>query len=177
RLIATQRPDVVTLQEAAQWRTGPPGGPATTIEFDFLQLLLDELARQGQPYTTVGIRQGLQIDVPSTLGTTIGFTDRDVIIARSDLAAGGFQLGNVQIQSFTTNLSATIPGQGAVTVPRGWVSVDVTSRDKTFRVVTSHPDAAASDLQTAQIQELLRGPLATSLPVVLAGDLNANATD
>jgi endonuclease/exonuclease/phosphatase family metal-dependent hydrolase len=177
RLIAAQRPDVVTLQEAAQWRTGPLGGPATTIEFDFLQLLLDELARQGQPYTTVGIRQGLQIDAPSTLGTTVGYTDRDAIIARSDLAAAGFLLGNVQIQSFTTNTSVQIPGQGAVTVPRGWVSVDVTSQGKTFRVVTSHPEPIPPDLEIAQVQELLRGPLATNLPVVLAGDLNANATD
>ena len=99
-----------------------------------------------------------------TLGTTIGFTDRDAIIARSDLAPGELQLANVQIQSFATNVSAPIPGQGAVTVPRGWVSVDVTSRGRTFRIVTSHPEPSPPDVQIAQVQELLRGPLATGLP-------------
>ena len=52
-------PILVGLQEASLWRRGEPGvldgpaTPATTVVYDFLQILLDELAAQGQPYTVL----------------------------------------------------------------------------------------------------------------------------
>src|ERR1700730_4509936 len=49
REIATKRPDLVGLQEASILRTGS-AVPATTVQSDLLQLLLDELAKLGQDY-------------------------------------------------------------------------------------------------------------------------------
>ena len=54
--IARTRPDLVGLQEVALWRSGPldltqVGVPnATTVDYDYLQLLLDALAARGQHY-------------------------------------------------------------------------------------------------------------------------------
>ena len=46
--IQTTKPDLISLQEVALWRTGEfdPEAPATTVAYDYLQLLLAELARQ-----------------------------------------------------------------------------------------------------------------------------------
>jgi hypothetical protein len=47
--IAHAKPDLVGLQEAAMWRTGPIGdpAPATTVVYDYLALLLAELRGAG----------------------------------------------------------------------------------------------------------------------------------
>ena len=51
--IAAAKPDVVGLQEATLWRTGPDPDHATDVMVDQLELLLDALAAQGQPYSVV----------------------------------------------------------------------------------------------------------------------------
>ena len=57
--ILEKKPDLVGLQEVALWRTGPPslapllGGPgpnATTVRYDYLQLLLDQLNKGKKRY-------------------------------------------------------------------------------------------------------------------------------
>jgi len=47
--IESNQPDLVGLQEVTTVHTGPFGGPATTLVFDQLQSLLDELASRGLP--------------------------------------------------------------------------------------------------------------------------------
>src|SRR5262249_6238251 len=54
REIARHRPDLIALQEATLLRTGT-GGPATTVQSDLLQSLLDALAALGQRYRAVAI--------------------------------------------------------------------------------------------------------------------------
>src|SRR4029079_15499640 len=59
--ILTEKPDLVGLQEVALWRTAPPsltpvltGEPtATTVRYDFLQLLLDQLNKGPDRYEVV----------------------------------------------------------------------------------------------------------------------------
>ena len=54
--ILSQKPDLVGLQEVAEWRTGPVsfaplmGSPptASTVRYDYLQLLLDQLNAGGR---------------------------------------------------------------------------------------------------------------------------------
>ncbi|MGH3307789.1 MAG: hypothetical protein ACRDOX_08870, partial [Nocardioides sp.] len=54
--IATNRPDLVGLQEVALWRSGPleptrVGVPnASTVDYDFLQILLQDLTEAGVEY-------------------------------------------------------------------------------------------------------------------------------
>src|SRR5688572_17659026 len=42
--IASRPPELVGLQEATLWRSGELGSVATTVELDFVQLLVDALA-------------------------------------------------------------------------------------------------------------------------------------
>src|SRR5438309_1556053 len=53
--IAATQPDVVGLQEASLWRTGPSGGPATTVTFDALQFAQALELLQGPLHTTTPV--------------------------------------------------------------------------------------------------------------------------
>ena len=173
--IQAKQPHLIGLQEVSIWRTGPIGEPATTVTYDALQSLLDELAARGLSYTPVAILTEFEAQAPSALGITIGFTDRDVVLARSDLATSGLQLSNVQAQHFATNFSFTSPILGQLTVPRGWISVDGKIRGKEFRFVNAHLESFHPGVQAAQASELILGPANTEFPVVIAGDLNTES--
>ena len=173
REIGAQHPDLVSLQEAGLWRTGPFGQPpATTVQYDAVQSLLDALKQQGLSYTPVAILNEFDLEGPSTLGFDVRYTDRDVILAR--VGDDAPEVSNVQQQHYATTL--TLPTVvGPVPVPRGWESVDVHIRGHFFRFVTTHLEAASASVQVAQGNELLQGPGNTSLPVVFAGDFNSAA--
>src|SRR5262245_28282363 len=106
---------------------------------------------------------------------TIGYPDRDVVLARSDLSPADFQVTTVEAQHFTIHLFLPNPLLGMPPVPRGWIAVDGTRRGRPFRFVTTHLESVSGTVQLTQAIELLQGPLSTTIPVVLAGDLNVNA--
>ena len=170
--IDSTRPDLVGLQEASIWQTGPFGGPATTVTFDALQSLLDALAARGLHYAPVAIVTEFEAEAPSALGINIRFTDRDVVLARTDLNPSELRLSNIQAQHFTTNLMFITPILGPLTIPRGWISVDGKIRGKSFRFVTTHLESFHPGIQAVQASELVQGPCNTPLPVIIAGDLN-----
>ena len=62
---------------------------------------------------------------------------------------------------------------GQVTPPRGWTSVDVKIRGKSFRFVDTHLEAFSAAVRNPQAAELLAGPAATDLPTVVVGDFNS----
>lgn len=177
REIETTQPHLIGLQEVSIWRTGPFGGPATTITFDALQSLLDALAARGLHYAPIAILTEFQAEAPSALGINIGFVDRDVILARTDLRLSELKLSNVQAEHFATNLMFTTPVLGLLTIPRGWLSVDGKVRGKNFRFVTSHLESFHSGIQAMQATELIQGPGNTDLPVIIAGDLNTDSAN
>lgn len=186
--IKETRPDLIGLQEAVLWRSQFPADfspmpNATTIEFDFVQLLLDALAARGLEYGIVAISTGTDAEAPGLLpdGTCcrdIRFTDREVILARTDLHTSDLKLSNPQVGNFATN--CVIPSiTGPTTILRGWAAVDGKIRGKEFRFVTTHLDgdclAFTSAIQVAQANEILQGPANTALPVIFVGDFNSNA--
>jgi endonuclease/exonuclease/phosphatase family metal-dependent hydrolase len=173
--IRAKQPDLVGLQEASIWRTGPLFGPATTVTYDALQSLLDELAARGLHYTPIAVLKEFEAEAPSALGIQIGFTDRDVLLARSDLRPSELKLSNVQAQHFTINLPITSPILGTLIIPRGWISVDGKIRGKRFRFVTTHLESFHPGVQAAQSAELVQGPCNTARPVIIAGDLNTES--
>lgn len=184
--IAAAGPDLVGLQEVALWRSQFPSDlspipNATTVEYDFLQLLLDALDARGVHYAPVVILTTVDQEGPRLTPAglqDIRFTDRDVILVRVDHKGPNLKLSNIDGQSFTTNVVVPgIPGlTGPVVIRRGWVSVDVKARGRTVRFISTHlitPDAPA--VQVAQAEELLAGPAATDLPVIMVGDFNSAA--
>ena len=53
--------------------------------------------------------------------------------------------------------------------------MQVKLRGKSFKFVTTHLETFSPDIQNRQAEELIAGPLQTTLPVILAGDLNSDA--
>src|SRR5712692_6753617 len=166
--IGEAQPALVGLQEVFQWLTGPLlSPPATTVQFDSLQSLLDALAQQGLHYAPVAISTNADIEAPSNLGFDVRLIDHDVLLARTDLP--DLTLTNIQVHHFVHFLSANSI-IGTITIPRGWISVDATIKGKTFRFLTTHLDSVSSAVRVAQGNELLQGPANTSLPVIFSGD-------
>ena len=176
--IAAAQPDLVSLQEVAVWQSsllfcpGAAIGPPTTIDAE--TALLDRLAVDGVSYHVVS--QLDEFNSTSIPGLPFSFLDRDVLLAR-DEPDGQLSIANVQAQHFSTLLTVPLPGLN-LTILRGWISADVTVRGFTARVIATHlqnrfgPAETGVPVQEAQAEELVTGPAATSLPVVIAGDLN-----
>jgi endonuclease/exonuclease/phosphatase family metal-dependent hydrolase len=185
REIKNADPDLIGLQEAALWRQGQvgvldggPATPATEVVFDFLASLRSELAALGDPYSVVRVQQEADIEAPagSPYNRDIRLTMRDVILAKASLPANELSVQSTNSANFSNNLTFNTVA-GPVTSTRGWVSANVTVHKHTFRFVDTHLEAFSNFYRTAQSQELLAGPLNTSGPVVLVGDLNSDPND
>lgn len=178
--IAITQPVLVGLQEVTTWRIGPGPNPSPVL-YDMLQELLDALKAQGQHYIPVVVVKEFELQGPlPDLVNFVSVTNTDVLLARSD--EDDLLLSNVQSSSFNTLL--TFPTLiGPVTVLRGWGSVDVNLHGQIFRFIVTHlenvvPQVPATMLiQEAQAGELIAGPANTQLPVVIAGDFNADAAN
>jgi endonuclease/exonuclease/phosphatase family metal-dependent hydrolase len=169
-------PDLIGLQEAELWRTEFPSNPttqATRVRYDFLQILLRELAARGLHYAPVASVENADFEVPTLLGLDLRLTDRDVILARTDLP-GVLAVSNPTGENFLNNLVLDLLGNPIV-IKRGWTSVDVQLQGCTFRLVNTHLDGDHPGVQLLQAQEVLAGPAATTLPLVLEGDFNSRA--
>jgi endonuclease/exonuclease/phosphatase family metal-dependent hydrolase len=179
--IEDSSPTLVGLQEVALWRIGAPfdPSPAQVVTYDFLQLLLDELASRGLHYAPVVIQTNFDAEVPAVYSQTnafdVRFTDRLVVLARTDLKTSQFKLEGTRAQQFTTNLTLPTTTLGTLTIPRGWISVDVKMRGKTYRFVNAHLESFSSEINYLQAAELLQTAANTNLPLIFAGDFNSDA--
>jgi endonuclease/exonuclease/phosphatase family metal-dependent hydrolase len=202
--ILQNEPDLVGLQEVALWRTAPPSlGPvfsgkpeATTVKYDFLQLLLAQLNKKKALYKPVVVQNefdfeapananGLPGDGPGGTGllanaeTNARLTMRDVILKRLH---SGVATSNPQSGNFSHLLVVKVAGAKEVSVTRGWTSVDAKVRgSKKFHFVNTHFEAFDNEaeypsIRAQQASELVApGGAATSgLPVILVGDLNSD---
>jgi endonuclease/exonuclease/phosphatase family metal-dependent hydrolase len=205
--INAQQPDLVGLQEVALWRTEPctesPLPPhATTVRYDFLKSLLDQLNKGKRRYTTVIAQPEFDFEVwantdgnESTsgpgcpLGSEINgrLTMRDVILRR---VGKPMTVTNVKAEHFK-NLLQVKPGGVAVNVTRGWTRADVKLKGvPKFRFVNTHLEAFDNqptnhvnnntDVGNGQIRELqakelfAAGGPAASKRTILVGDLNSD---
>ena len=185
--IAEAKPDLVGLQEVTLWRTQFPGDAhlpgggtsATTVAYDFLELLLDALAERGEEYVVAASVTNFDAEVPTvTAGdprlTDVRLTDRDVILARRDL-----QTRNPIGEQFQTRIPLLLGGAMQVIIPRGWTSVEAKFRGEWFRFVNTHLEVESptvfGQVQLAQANELRQLLATESLPVILVGDINSDA--
>lgn len=189
--IVAQDPAVVGLQEVTRWETYSSYDPATrtaanpTVQYDFLELLLDALAAKGADYREVsGATSHNFASGPIPMATTTGLgavamSDRDVIIRRADVLATNPRNG-----SFDTIIAFTLADGSTIPVHRGWGSVDVRDKGRAFRFVNAHLEAFGVPggvdeevIRVAQVQELLAAHEWTPLPTVYVGDYNSAAPD
>jgi endonuclease/exonuclease/phosphatase family metal-dependent hydrolase len=194
--IAAKKPDIISLQEVTLWRTGASVIDATDVLFDQLDLLLDALAGRKVSYYVVNSQELTDIAVPMDLAylglpqdpqlAAIRFTDRDVILARSDLHKSQISITSTAKGLYGAALDFDLLlGLGSpIPVDRGWISVDLKIGNEPLRFFGTHlestyPGAGAFDLlaqsiQAAQATELVGLMDADQMPVILAGDFNAN---
>jgi endonuclease/exonuclease/phosphatase family metal-dependent hydrolase len=178
RLIGEKQPHLVGLEEVSLWETAPYSTtPVFTTQYDYLQLLLDSLQAQGTPYKAVVVNNNFTATLPVTLNlSTLGrYTQRNAIIARTDLGNGELFLTNPQDMLFQTYIPLTVGGQ-PLNIKRGWASVDVQFRGKWFRFVVTHPEAFNIPVRMAQAAELVTVLSGSPYDVIVAGDLNAYRT-
>jgi endonuclease/exonuclease/phosphatase family metal-dependent hydrolase len=173
--IADRRPDLVALQETALWRHGPLGAPATTVDYDFLQLLLDALAAQGARYQAVAVQQESDVSVPAFLGGSlqnVRLTMRDVVLKR---AADDVKVLDGSGANYVTRIPVTLAGQTLAFI-RGYDVVDVRAGSKAVRFIDTHLESESSDVAYAQAAELLAGPAApgNGWATILACDCNSD---
>jgi endonuclease/exonuclease/phosphatase family metal-dependent hydrolase len=174
---ARSKPDLIGLQEAALWQTGTasasfPPPPATAVSYDFVQILVDALNARGLHYAAVAVTRNASVQAPGRFPfgfMNVRLTDRVAILARTDVP---LTISDVQVGNFTHN---TVIGTlaGRLVVLGGWASVDATLGGHTVRFVTTHLDSSSGTVRTAQAAEVVRGPLSTTLPVILTCDCNA----
>jgi hypothetical protein len=175
--IARTSPVVVGLQEVALWQRGPDPQHLTPT-YDFLSILLQALADQGLRYRAAAVDVNFSGTLPIALDLTdwASFTDRDAIIVRSDVPSSVLKASNPAAGNYQAKFVVPL-GDGYVEIPRGWSTVDVKFRGKSYRFADTHLEAYNSTVRDAQAVELAGMLSASPLPVVLVGDLNSPPDD
>jgi endonuclease/exonuclease/phosphatase family metal-dependent hydrolase len=203
--ILGNEPDLVGLQEVALWRTAAPSlGPvfsgrpeATTVKYDFLQLLLSQLNKGKKRYRPVVVQDEFDFEAPADANGVPGdgpgggqgvlanaevngrLTMRDVILART---GAGVKTTNPKSANFSHLLVVNVAGSKEISVTRGWTSVDASVRgSRKFHFVNTHleafdPETVVPSIRAQQAEELVApgGPATGGLPVILVGDLNSD---
>ena len=167
--IAANQPDIVSLQEVAEWQSFVPLPCTAPTTIDAEGALLARLAARDARYHVV--TQLDEFNSASIPGLPVSFLDRDVLLAR-DRHEDSLSISNVMAHHFGTLLTIPLAPGVNVTILRGWMSADVTSHERTVRIIGTHLESFFEPVQQAQALELVSGPGNTSMPVIVAGDLN-----
>ena len=159
-------------------------------------MLLGALAAQGAHYDVAAIVQSLHLTVALPSIGQIGVTEREVILARSDVSFSVPLTESVCPSRFSVNgcnyvafVSGAAPVVGSIDDKRGVVVVDALVDGAPFRVANTHLEVRTPDptnplsqvFQDAQASELisildaLPNPLGG--PVIVVGDLNSSPVD
>jgi endonuclease/exonuclease/phosphatase family metal-dependent hydrolase len=175
--IALKNPEIVALQEAALWRIGPTPETATEPLFDQLDLLVSALRSAGVPYDVVAVNRLSDLALQGNrIGGALRFTDRNALLIRSDLRPPQFHLSNIHARTF----DAAFDFKG-LTVKAGWISADVHVGNRQFRIVTTHLESPVDEtsvaVQVAQARQLVYELRNLTVPVVICGDFNSDASD
>lgn len=193
--IVEKKPHLVGLQEVYSFTIGGlnPGPPFT----DYLQELLDALSAQGADYRVAAIVRNIDLVLPFDPNGVIGVLDRDVILARGDVATDVVSLVgmcrtsadgcNYQfVVTLPNPISSELP---PIAIERGFVAVDASVEGFPVRFVNTHLEVreagpfgllqAAQAFELTQILAALNSPSLNPLgaPIVLVGDFNSDPRD
>jgi hypothetical protein len=184
--IAAEEPDLVGLQEVALWRHGPMqldhiGRPdAIEVDYDFLAILLADLANRGVRYEVVQVEQESDVEAPAFTGDPfagtassaedVRLTDRDVILVRS---GAGIRIEGSGGSNFSQHLDVKL-ADTTFRFVRGYAWADVVIGAAHIRFITTHLESQNSKVARAQAAELLDGPANASQSLVITCDCNSN---
>jgi endonuclease/exonuclease/phosphatase family metal-dependent hydrolase len=179
-------PDLIGLQEVSLFRIQDPGDylagtttpNAQVVYLDYLQVLLDSLTARGLDYTVAAQVENADVELPAAKSQTeffdVRLTDRDVILARSDV-------GTASPGAATFSTLAPLPVGGQVLdFPRGYTWVNAMVDGVGFLFLNTHLEVSAGGqltvVQAAQAYELTGGFGGVS-PLIMVGDFNTGPGD
>ena len=175
--IEAARPDLVALQEASLFRTGPgyscvgQAVPATTVAADFLTELVAALAARGLDYQVASSIENFDAQLCAFDGAAfldVRLTDRDAVLARRGLQLRDPRSGHFQAMASYPAAGSSLP------VLRGWNGVDVRTPGGWTTFLSVHLEqelfAAVQEAQAAELAALLA---TARQPILVAGDLNS----
>jgi endonuclease/exonuclease/phosphatase family metal-dependent hydrolase len=198
--ILKKKPDLVGLQEAALWRTGPPSaeallggrGPnASEVRYDYLKLLLAQLNKGKKRYRVAVSNEEFDFEAPGNENGVSGdgpnnlipnaeingrLTMRDAILAK---VGKSVRTSNPRTGHFGSLLVVELQGV-KIPVTRGWASIDArVNGGRKLHFVDTHfeaydPPTEVPSIKSRQASELLAGPLRSKLTTILVGDLNSD---
>lgn len=173
-VIAAEMPDLVALQEAAQWLAGSAG--AMMVKYDFISSILQALHAQGLFYVPIAITRNFDRAAPMDgSGSQVRLVDRDAVLLKVGGGAAQVRPYNIRSEHYATLMPIASPILGSLMVPRGWIAIDATIGNSNFRFINTHLESYDARVQMAQAAELVAGPGDISLPLIMAGDFNSNA--
>jgi endonuclease/exonuclease/phosphatase family metal-dependent hydrolase len=171
--IAVKKPDLIALQEVTTWEFA---GESGSIVFKQLDLLMKALHARGLHYQVAVVQTLTEIDM-----SVAKYSDSNVILVRTDMPPG-HRLNIMGTETHLYEAGMVFPApNGAIPILDGWAAVDLKINSFRFKFVTTHllgandavPESAG--LQYDQAKQLVGDLLATSLPIILAGDFNSDA--
>ncbi|MGF1598003.1 MAG: endonuclease/exonuclease/phosphatase family protein [Acidimicrobiales bacterium] len=170
-------PDLIGLQEVTQITILDGQLRPVAPPVDYLTILLDALAAEGEHYAVAATVTNADATLPVGDGTYANVVDRDVILYRTSTT----RVSNPASGNYTTNFVATVFGT-EIPFTRGWVAVDAHVAGRHIRFVNTHlevedapclVDGSLVECQDVQATELVGIVGAETDPVVLVGDFNA----
>lgn len=190
--IADKRPHLVGLQEVFNFTLDGSNG---LVPFrDHLTDLLAALSVQGATYYVAAVVQNLNVIIPIPGVGTVGITDRDVILARSDVPTSVVPIAlsgcRASVDGCNYQVVASVVSPvGTITSERGFVAVDALAGGQAFRVANTHLEVRTVDptnplspaIQAAQAFELIATlagfPNPLDAPIIVVGDINSSSKD
>lgn len=195
--IKNERPDVIGIQEATKWYCQSGFFSDQVVVFDFVQILLSELATAGLNYEVATkdgqVAQNVGFEIapipqltkatdpelfPSIFGSpeaSCGFEIADVLLIKSSLAKDVLAVGTTEYSEKYTIIPTLM------SIYRGYSWADVAINGHPVRFVTTHLESSFADneIPVAKIQadQLISDLAQTKIPIVLLGDFNSDPRD
>ncbi len=196
-MIAAEEPEVIGLQEVSNWVATPTHAGPMPPSFDFLAILLEQLAARDLDYEVAAVSNNAHIGpvplvfppfgcnvppatAPTAFDCVVELFDRDVILVNAETP--NLEWSNPQSGRFEAQATVPVP-TGNPEMPtvelsfdRGWAAIDVTFERRFFRFVDTHLEVEDFPaVQLAQAAELLTGPMRPGRALIAVGDFNSAA--
>ena len=154
--------------------------------YDFLRLLLNDLAALGVGYhavssdVTFDSAAAVPIAIPISGTMAARYVDQNVVLV-SDAVTRHATVSNPQDANYQAKFTVSLLGIVPVSVGRGWASIDITQRGRTFRFFDTHLEAYGTtplkdNIRNPQAVELAATVTSSPYPTITVGDFNARPT-